>query len=190
MEVEILAARFNEESGRYEVAKRVTNDEGVQRMELQIFAPETLEWRAGEYGIDPTDIDTLIDIVLYENHTEVPRPLWNAPDRATARAQLLSGIQNTKASVKRRSVAAPTKANRRNALSSAGVDQVYVDAAEEDPVEVIKRTCRIDPEVVAVIREHVDRMRKKSPQGSSSRTGADRAAELRKNLMPRRPSNG
>lgn len=188
MEIEILSARINEESGRYEVAKRITNDDGTQRMELQIFAPETLEWRAGEYGIDPTDVDTLVDIVLYENHMEVPRPLWNAPDRATARAQLLSGLQSTKASTQKKSVAALTKANRRNALSAAGVDQVYVDAAEQDPIEFIKQTCRIDPEVVLVIRDHIDKVRRgRKPSGP--RSGADRAAELRKRLMPRRPNN-
>lgn len=33
---------------------------------LHIFPHSTLEWRSAEYGIDPEDIDTLLDVILHE----------------------------------------------------------------------------------------------------------------------------
>lgn len=67
-----------------------------------------LEWRAAEYGIDPTDIDTLLEILLHEPHmamteeTEEQPPryadpgpaLWEADSTAAARAAHLSRVKN------------------------------------------------------------------------------------------------
>ena len=33
-----------------------------------VFPQNTLEWRAAEYGIDPDDVETLLDVVLHEPH--------------------------------------------------------------------------------------------------------------------------
>lgn len=66
----------------------------------------TLEWRAAEYGVDPTDVDTLLDIILHEPHMPtVDDPqhgphyaddgpdLWTADNTATAREAHVARIK-------------------------------------------------------------------------------------------------
>jgi hypothetical protein len=59
------------------------------------FPPETLSWRAAEYGIDPNDVDTLLEIVLHEPHVNLhhtdPTFLYNT-DEETARAAHLRRV--------------------------------------------------------------------------------------------------
>ena len=43
-----------------------TDDDGTMVPYMHQFPCDTLEWRAAEYGIDPADVDTLLDIVLAE----------------------------------------------------------------------------------------------------------------------------
>lgn len=55
-----------------------------------VFPKDTLEWRAAEYDIDPSDVDTLLGIVLYEplldGHShEHPKHLFNAATVTEAR---------------------------------------------------------------------------------------------------------
>lgn len=65
-----------------------------------------LEWRAAEYGIDPADVDALVDVILHEPHipmiddgTRGPRyaddgpDLWTAENTTTAREAHLARIQ-------------------------------------------------------------------------------------------------
>jgi hypothetical protein len=59
------------------------------------FPPETLAWRAAEYGIDPTDTATLLEIVLHEPHVNLqhtdPTFLYNI-DQDTARKAHLERV--------------------------------------------------------------------------------------------------
>lgn len=43
-----------------------THDDGTTENGVFIMPEDTLEWRAAEYGIDPGDVDTLMDVVLAE----------------------------------------------------------------------------------------------------------------------------
>lgn len=59
------------------------------------FPQSTLMQRAAEYGIDPSNVDTLLDVVLHEpymslQHTD-PSFLWNT-DQATARTAHLGRV--------------------------------------------------------------------------------------------------
>jgi hypothetical protein len=64
MKIEITGC---EENGTdYHVHLLFTHDDGSQSKSIHIFPQDTLEWRAAEYGIDPTDTNTLLDIVLAE----------------------------------------------------------------------------------------------------------------------------
>lgn len=59
------------------------------------FPQSTLMQRAAEYGIDPSNVDTLLDVVLHEpymslQHTD-PSFLWNT-DQATARTAHLERV--------------------------------------------------------------------------------------------------
>jgi hypothetical protein len=51
-------------------------ENGSTRTHVHLMPVETPEWRAAEYGIDPTDTATLLDIVLAE-------PMLTAEDWAT-----------------------------------------------------------------------------------------------------------
>lgn len=183
MEIELLAATFNSETGKFEVAKQVTKDDGTSTLVLHFFAPETLEWRAAEYGIDPADVDTLIDVVMHEQYID-EAPLWTSANREEAKERLLSKISGIK-TTRPRGLARATSVARTKRLSDAGVAAKYVAAAEQDPVEFIKQNCEICPDVVQVIAEHVDRLRaaKKTRQPN---TGASRAEQVRMRLTPPR----
>lgn len=179
-----MAARLNAETGNVEVANRVTDDQGSVTMVLHIFPPETLEWRAAEYGIDPSDVDTLLDVVLAEPYDTEPAPLWQAPDRETARAALLDRVSARKASAPAARNALPDRASRVAALRTAGVGPDWQAAAEEEPRGALRRLVTVDPEVVAVMAEHVDRTRV-ALQRPPSRAQVSRADEWRRRLAPR-----
>lgn len=75
------------------------NSDGIQQEHR--FSHETLLWRAAEYGIDPADSVTLLDIVLHEPHIstshEDPEFLYNT-DQDTARVAHLRKISVAKSS--------------------------------------------------------------------------------------------
>jgi len=67
------------------------------------FPPETLHWRAAEYGYDPADVAALLDVVLHERHVHGHHPaspdfLYNC-DRDTARAGLDGRLAEVKTRV-------------------------------------------------------------------------------------------
>jgi hypothetical protein len=57
--------------GHFIVQRRITDDAGVVHEGIHAFPYDTLEWRAAEYDIDPSDVDTLMDIVLAEPYLTV-----------------------------------------------------------------------------------------------------------------------
>lgn len=76
------------------------------KVAIHIMPTAALEWRAAEYGIDPTDVDTLLDIILHEPHMPTvddpqqgPRyadsgpDLWQADNTDTAREAHLARIK-------------------------------------------------------------------------------------------------
>lgn len=67
-----------------------------------VFPPDALHWRAAEYGIDPQDAHTLLDIILHERHVSgwdhhhrSPDFLYNT-DPDTARTALHRRISDVK----------------------------------------------------------------------------------------------
>lgn len=66
------------------------------------FPHSILTWRVAEYGIDPSDFDTLLDVVLHEphmTHTHLdPTFLYNT-DQDTARAAHLERVRRSKQGV-------------------------------------------------------------------------------------------
>lgn len=55
-----------------------------------LISTVALEWRAAEYGIDPADVDTLLDVILHEPHIPMtddgsgPRYADDGPDLLSA----------------------------------------------------------------------------------------------------------
>lgn len=70
----------------------MTNDAGEHYKYEQNFPLDTLEWRAAEYDIDPSDTATLLDIVLAEafmtteDYADAPPNLYDTDDVSEARA--------------------------------------------------------------------------------------------------------
>ena len=76
-------------------------DNGSETRYEHTFPVDTLEWRAAEYGIDPADTATLMDIVLAEPHLSeedwaTGHQLHAAPDIATDRADHLARCARAK----------------------------------------------------------------------------------------------
>lgn len=82
------------------VEQELTLDDGSIVRGRHVFPDDTMEWRAAEYGIDPADTETLLDMVLWEPHLPDPdRPellLHDAPDIDSAREYHLKRIAGRK----------------------------------------------------------------------------------------------
>ncbi len=85
---------------------------GLQREHL--FPKNALEWRAAEYGVDPTDIDTLLTMILHEPHLEQTVPgfvnagetnIWLAANATEARESHLKKIRDNPVNI-------PVKGNK------------------------------------------------------------------------------
>lgn len=73
---------------------------------VHIMPVVALEWRAAEYGIDPTDVDTLLEVLLHEPHmptedspqqgaraVDTGPDLWTAANTDAARAAHLARVK-------------------------------------------------------------------------------------------------
>lgn len=103
---------------------------------------QSLDWRAAEYGIDPADTDTLLEIILHEpfmamteeTDTQASRyadgpTLWEAESTDAAREALFTRVKNCPVRIDIRGVAA---------------------------LDVIRSSHQPDPERLRAMRELVD----------------------------------
>lgn len=117
----------------WQVITRAKGDGGI----THLFPKSTLEWRAAEYGIDPTDVDGLLDVVLHEQlfdedtAVKAQHALQGARSTADARAGHLARI-------------AALKEQHRVAIEAGG------------PLDVIRARPGISPDGVRAKREAVD----------------------------------
>jgi hypothetical protein len=128
----------------------VTGDDGLTVRTAYVFPKDTLEWRAAEYGLDPADTQTLLDIVLFEPHIQIDPDwhLYSAPTVDDARDHLLDRVQERKAESDR------LKPVKRQALRKG-----------ERPVhDRLVDLCHMDPEVIAVKQELVGVQRQQALQ--------------------------
>ncbi|MEV4078944.1 hypothetical protein AB0J43_01455 [Nonomuraea fuscirosea] len=139
---------------------------------LHVFPHSVLEWRAAEYAIDPDDIDTLLEVVLYEPY--MPReddPLamtdqlmaavlddvrglptcWTPgvpdADRRAAHLERVAAVRRHLVEL----VDAP-RPQRQAALEYVGSDRV----APVQPLDPIRAQTRLDPVRVASRRMAVE----------------------------------
>jgi hypothetical protein len=91
--------------GHWIVHRRVTRteegSEPVVEEGIHAFPHDALEWRSAEYGIDPSDVDTLMDIILTEPYIastdyEPGTTLYDAPSIEDARKAHLSRCAKVK----------------------------------------------------------------------------------------------
>ena len=98
------------------------------------FPDTALTWRAAEYDIDPSDVDTLLDIVLNELHIrpeeiEQGTTLADAPDTETAKQAHLRRCARVK--LRHRLSTRENKSVRR-AKAADPNDPMTAEQAEED----------------------------------------------------------
>lgn len=163
---------------------QMTDAEG--RGHVHVFPQETLTWRAAEYGIDPADTDTLLDIILHEPFLpDLSTPEAAAADPA-AHAGLTAAILGTKGATAepvQLHNAPTTKAARDahllriNDVKQTHHVQVPAGKGVKDPRTAI-RGKHIDPGRVAELAGYVDAMKRQArgetaPATSSSRPAMD-----------------
>jgi hypothetical protein len=87
----------------YHILREVDMPDGSTIMNAYKLPVNTLAIRAGEYGLDPNDLDLLLDCITYELDPSVqelhpPVPLWEEDTIKGARDTYLKGIAERKAS--------------------------------------------------------------------------------------------
>lgn len=113
-------------------------------LHLYLMPTVALEWRAAEYGIDPTDVDTLLDVILHEPHMPMtddgqgPRYADNGPD--------LWQADNTDAA-------------REAHLARIKTCPVRIDVRGARGLDIIRNNHRPDPDRLRAMRETVDTSR-------------------------------
>lgn len=173
--LEIISAVFNAETGFIEVAKEIVNDDDTIEYSGQSFHPETLEWWAAIY--DTEDFNELIDMILHEPHVENIEPFqMSATEARTAQK---TRVDNFKAAHKVKKSLVRT--NVQVTLADSKLPQKFIDAAKDDPYQIIKDACLFDPEVLEIKREYVRTSRQKSI-AQVERPKQDRATLLKSRL--------
>lgn len=132
-----------------EVQREMTLSDGSVVSGKHVFPSDTLEWRAAEYGIDPKDLDTLLDIVIHEPFINEPEQavalLYDAPSIEDARDRHLARINEVK-----------SRAPRASGFSAKGKEV----EPEPDPVrDQIKALSVMNPEAIEIKREFVEKQR-------------------------------
>lgn len=158
----------------WRVTGTMLEDDGAVVPYHHAFPLDTMEWRAAEYGIDPADRATLLDIVLTEPHLTAEDQargyrLHDAPDIETARRDHLARCVAVKL---------------RHRISTRAVGT---------PLGRIRSESPMDPEVIAVKAQHVARVRasvasvRRGAAGAVVPSGAERAKALAERLFPSEP---
>jgi hypothetical protein len=155
---------------RWRVAKTLTADDGSSERQLHVFPTDTMEWRAAEYGIDPSDTASLLDVVLTEPHLTPEdwangSALHTAPDIATARRDHLARC-------------AAVKLRHRMSTRAKGT-----------PLDRVRAESVMDLEVVAVKTAHVSQVREQqlAHRRRLSLAPVPRAEVLRRQLLGPEP---
>lgn len=150
---------------------RVRSTDAQGRIHEHIFPEVTLTWRAAEYGIDPADTATLLDIVLHEPFLpDLDDPDEAAKDPAakaglTVPARIANGRVREGDPVPARLHNAATIDDARTAhllRITEAKKQRRVDppAGKQNPLQSILDTV-IDPAQVADFAERVDQTRRR-----------------------------
>lgn len=174
------------------VMREITLNDGSVVSGKHVFPLDTLEWRAAEYGIDPADTETLIDIVIYEPFLDDPDDpgmlLYEAPSVDEARDYHLDRVR----AVKDRT-STPARSARGFMEKKSGPDPIR---------ERVKALSVINPEAIEIKQAFVNRGREEYRKTRESKTKdglrslfvqpvdpeVDRLKLLRANLSPRRPT--
>lgn len=169
MIIDVLYAEEHD-SDRMLVAVNIT--EGADTKKIAYVIPkEALEWRIAEYGLADDDVDTVLDMLLFDPHVQVPKGsgLYEADTVEQAREVFLGLIR-----------AKRLESDAERAKGGAAARSVAGD--ETAARRQMKELLHHDPEVISVKRQIVDVARQQE-MTNKARTAAaparDRVAEAR-----------
>jgi hypothetical protein len=121
-----------------------------------------MDWRAAEYNIPPTDIDTLVDILVLEQYIAPeffngPNSLFNAPTIAEARAAYVAEIVRLKLLYR---VSTRTKDHPLAVVRQAHIPSEPIDMAYKGMTVLFNRHMsgaeQLDPAVATVLSNFRD----------------------------------
>lgn len=138
------------------------------------FPIDTLEWRAAEYQIEPTETDLLMDIVLYERYIErgpdeLP-DLWTAPSIEEARTRHVARMKEAKERQRPNGPRAwKDKAQRLDRFAEAGVvdPQWLASVLEGDALAPIREGHVMDLPVLFEKAKLVDQQRQQAKRSEA-----------------------
>lgn len=160
MKIEFLSSE-DDGRGHFIVQRRITDDTGVVHEGVHVFPHDTLEWRAAEYGIDPTDTNTLMDIVLAEPYL--------TPEHYTGTPHLYDGMSTVEE-------ARTAHLSRCAAVKLA--HRISTRGKAASPLQLIRDNHQMHPEALALKRDLVEHGRQHQHQQRLAGE-AERIADLR-----------
>jgi len=182
----VLAVHYNELKRQFEIVKELTADDDTTSLNLHVVHEDTFEWKAAEYGL--TGIDDVIDLIIYEPHSEPVNHLVLSPEEA--RSQHFSKVIQRKLALSQNGNGkAFTRGQARARLQSAGVAQHYIDASDTDPYEVLRTEAPFDATVIAMKSTAIRRVRiqhsemRRRGQVRERLVGAERQEAMRRQLF-------
>lgn len=172
-DMKVICSRFNEQVDRIEVVREITNDDGSVEYNCLSLPSNRLEWISAEYGID--DANELAEIAVYESFMP---PADTYKDEVTARNQVRTGVTVLKARLGP-TTPANNKVTLKSRLQAAGIPREFVDAVDDNAIDVIKRHSNIDAGAVTKKRKLIRSKRlgeavSDYPSPSESVPGKDR----------------
>lgn len=200
MDIEVVDAQLTVEGAQrwWNLLLEVTPDGGQPYQWSHKFPEDIFEWRVAEYGFDPADRDTLLEVVLYEpymDHPETGVPVdpekrhHTAATRQEAREHHLERLAQRKG--KGRVRGRRGRAQGVNAQPSP----VAVASEADDPTDVIKREMPLSHPHIAVKREAVDQLRahharrQRTARTATPAWTRESPEQLRARLLPDRRSD-
>lgn len=114
--------------------------DGTRR--AHIMPDATLEWRAAEYGIDPADVDALLEVVLHEPFMTMVDDVEHGPRYADGGPDLWTADNTTTA--------------REAHLARVKACPVQIKVAGVKAVDIIRANHQSDPARLSRMREAVD----------------------------------
>lgn len=153
----VICARINDKDDRIEVVREITNDDGSVEYNCLSMPVDKLESISAIYEMD--DLDEIVECAIYESLMPVDDI---HPDAQAARLQKRTRLANVKSSLGPMRPA-NGRINQKTRLQEAGIPVAFVDAVDDDPIEVIKQHSRMDPDSLNAKRVYMQAVRRGEP---------------------------
>lgn len=185
--MKVICSRFNEQADRIEVVREITNDDGSVEYNCLSMPSNRLEWISAEYGID--DADELAEIAVYESFMP---PADTYKDEVTARNQVRTQVTVLKGRLGP-TIPVNNKIILKSRLQAAGIPAEFVDAVDNNALDVIKQHSSIDAATVTQKRSLIRSKRlgevvSDYPSPSESVPGQDRLPQRAARSMVKLPT--